>query len=133
MSLETAIYTRLSGFSALTALVGGASNPRIYPNWMPQSTAKPAIAYARIFAERFSAFVQDSGVVRAMVRFDIFADTYDSALAVKEQLRAALQRFQVSSPTKVFDTYVENEIDLYETETELHHLVIDFEFNYVEA
>lgn len=129
MGVEAAIYTQLSGYAGLTALVG----TRIYPRLLPQSSSKPAVVYSRVSSERFSAFSTDSGVVKARMQCDVYAATYDAALAVREQVRGALQRYSVDSPLKVFDTYILNEIDLYDSETELHHLVLDFEINYQET
>lgn len=128
MSVETEIFSRLSGFAGLSALVG----TRIGPNILPQSTTYPAISYRRVSAERASAMGADPGNVRARFQVDVFAETYASARAVAEQVRQALQRWTNNSGTVIQGTYYLNEVDLYEDETQIHHLALDFEVNYLE-
>jgi len=129
MSVESVLFTRLSTFPGLTALVG----QRIYPNQGPDKPTLPYVTYRRVSSERPSAMGVDVGIVRARFQFDAWADTFDGASAVREQIRAALQRWRSATGTVVQDTYFLTDMDLYEEDTRLHHLVADFEINYVEA
>lgn len=126
MPVESTLYTRLTGFSGLSALIGD----RIYPNIAPQRVTKPYIAYRRVSASRFTAFGQDTGDVRARFQFDVFADTYTAAKNVSEQLRLALQRWSTTTGTTIHTIFFLNEVDLYEEDPELHHLALDFEVLY---
>lgn len=138
MSIEALIYTRLSGFAGLTALVA----TRIYPNVAPQNVAPPYVVYRRITATRPGAMGADTGIVRARFQFDVFAggtdavgaaQGFDDAAAVREQVRLALQRWRSAGPPVVQATFLDSQIDLYEDDTELHHLADDYEINYLEA
>lgn len=129
MSVETVLKTRLDGYAGLSALIA----TRVYPNVLPQNVTLPAISYRRVTAERISAMGSDSGVVRARFQFDVWAVSYADARAVTEQLRGALQRWRNASGTVIQDTFFLNEIDLYEDETRVHHVAVDFEINYEES
>jgi len=83
VSIEAALYSYLSGVSAVTALV----STRIYPGQAPEATAKPYIVHHRISGRRFPSVTGPSGMVRARIQIDIVAATRASALAVFEVLR----------------------------------------------
>lgn len=119
----------MTGHSGLAALVGS----RVYPTPAPQNVVAPFITYQRISATRRSGFGSDVGLVDARFQFDVIAATYISMRAVMDQLRQSLQRFRsaVSSPP-VIDTFIENELDLYEDENDLHHGVLDALLHYQE-
>ena len=129
MSIEALIYTRLSGFAGLAALVG----TRIYPNVAPQNVAAPYIVYRRVTAGRPGAMQADTGIVRGRFQVDVFDGTFDGAAAVREQIRQALQRWRSAGPPVVQATFLDTQIDLYEDDTGLHHLADDYEINYLEA
>ena len=132
MPVEAEIYTRLSGYSALTDLVG----TRIFPNQLPQNTTLPAITYHRVSGQRFSAMSGDSGVVKARFQFDIWGDgvkSYKPCIDIREALRGALQRYSQTTGTRIFDIYFLNEFEEYDKVTETQHLVIDYEINYKES
>lgn len=135
MAIETLIFTRLSTFGGLTALIG----TRVYPNIAPQNAARPFVTYRRVTSDRPAAMGSDSGVVRARFQFDTFAEDdetevgFDDAAAIRAQIRAALKRWRDPvGPPVVQDTFLVSEIDLYEDDTRLHHLADDYEVNYRE-
>lgn len=130
MSLDTVLYTRLTTFAGLTALI----SDRVYArNELPQGVALPAVSFMRAGVERVSAMGVDTGLARARVQVDAWASTYDGVRAVAEQLRLALQRWRNVTGTVVQDTYVLTELDLYEPETRLHRVMFDFDVVYVEG
>jgi hypothetical protein len=128
MTVETELFTRLTTYPGLNALVG----TRVYPNKLPQDPTLPALSYRRVSAVRPSAMGSDIGLARARFQVDVWAATYASARAVAEQLRQALQRWRTTTGTIVQDSFVLNETDLYEDTTEIHHVAMDFEINYEE-
>ena len=129
MSIEETIYTRLSGYSGLSALVAD----RIYPNVKAQDAALPYVTYRRVSSTRYSAMGTDAPVVKARFQLDVFAATYDSMSAVRDQVRAAMQRWRNSGTgSTVQDTFIENETDLFEDDTRQQHVAIDVEVNYIE-
>lgn len=127
--IEDSLFTRLSGFGGLTALVAS----RIYPNLAPQNAAYPHVTFRRVTSDRPSAMNRDSGVVRARFQFDTFNEAYDGARLVRDQLRAALQRWRDPGGTPVVqDVFLISETDLYEDDSRIHHLADDFEVIYRE-
>lgn len=126
--IEETLYTRLSGFAGLTALVG----VRVYPNRMPQDVTLPAVSYRRVASGRERAMGANPGIVRARFQVDAWAATYAAARNVREQIRLALERWNTTTGTTVDDVFVESDIDLYEDDTKIHHLSMDFEVIYRE-
>jgi len=124
MAFQEDLYTRLSGFAGLTALVG----TRIYPNKFRQGTRQQsAIRYARIASERESTMSVDVGFVRETYQFDIVAATYSAARAIEKQLLAAIQRWR-DAGIGLQDTFIGSVNDDWDDETEQHRIRVDAEF-----
>ena len=127
MSIENAIYSRLSGYAGLSALV----STRIYPSLMPQDTTMPAVTYQRISGLPISLLSSDTDIIDARFQFSCFASTYDSGRAVVKQIRLALQRWSGTEATvTILDSLMENDTDLYDPDTMLHYPVVDFLISY---
>jgi hypothetical protein len=88
LSLESSLYTALTGNVALAGLV----STRIKPDVLPQGTTLPAIAYQRISTPRAQVFgaTQAVAVSRPRIQFSCWGNTFDEALAVCAALRTAL-------------------------------------------
>ena len=129
MTVNADLTTILEAHAGLSALVGD----RIHSNKLPQGETMPCITYRRISSTRISAMVADTGTVRAIYQYDVWATGYDSMRAVTEQLRQALQRYQGTDTVEIEHIFVNPEIEFYEDETELHHCAIDFEVIYKEG
>lgn len=129
MTIEAVLFTRLSTFAGLTALVG----TRIYPSVAPQNVTAPFVTYRRISAVRRSGFGQDIGIVSARFQLDAIALTYSSMRAVVEQIVLALQRWRsdLTNPA-VIETFIENEYEIYEDEPDLYHGAVDVIVHYRE-
>ena len=84
----------------------------------------PAVTYRRVSSNRYSAMGVDAEVVKARFQVDVWALTYDSASAVRDQVRAALQRWRTVTGTTVQDTFIISETDLYEDDTHQHHIAM---------
>lgn len=115
--IEAVLYSRLRDFAGLAALVGD----RIYPIVLPQKCPLPAITYKRITTPpREPMLSRDTGTAQPFFEVTVFVDyapseaptnaTYDQLLAVAEQVRLALQRWQ-DADAEVDDTYIEDEAD----------------------
>lgn len=129
MTVEADIYTRLTGYSGLSALVG----TRIYPNTIEQNATLPLIVYRRISADRASAMVDDTGTVDARFQFDVYDDQYtDGVRPVTEQLRKALQRYNGTNTVTIQSIFLLNETEYYDDTTELYRVSIDFRIIYNE-
>ena len=101
-------------------------NTRIHPVVAPQNSVVPFITYKRISAIRESGMGEDIGIVTARFQIDVIAVAFGSMRSVMEQARLAMQRYRdAASNPEVLDTYIDNELDLYEDENDLHHGVLD--------
>ena len=135
--LEAALYTRLSGYAGLTALVG----TRIYPNIAPQSVQSPFVTYSRISTTRESAMGADTGLVHVRVQVDCWAaagpndDGYADVKAVAAQVRAALQRYDATVGSVVIqDIMLDSEQDLFDAADPVryHRTSLDFMVHHLE-
>jgi len=127
MSVKGAIYSRLSNFTALTNLVG----LRIYPGIAPQNTTLPYVTFQQISNESISAMSADTGLERPRFQLDSWSDDQLEVENVAVQVRAALQRYEGTlDSTTIQVIFLQNDVDLYDHETELHHVATDFEINH---
>ena len=130
-SIDSALYTRLSGFAGLAALV----STRIYPPLAPQNATYPLVTYQQISAIRPYAMGTQIGLVQARFQLDSWAETSPGARAVSEQVRLALSNYSGTS-----DTIVINHCELVneqrgdpEDQGELHRIIQDFMVWFFEA
>ena len=129
MSIEEALYTRLSTHAGLSALVG----TRIYPSVMPQGVILPAVTYRQISGARVHAMGSDAGLARPRFQLSCWSTTYSQAKDVAAQLRAALQRWRGTlGGVTVQDTFIKDESDLFEPDTGFHRVELEFEINHDE-
>lgn len=89
MTIESSLFTTLSGHAGLAALIG----TRIYPVCLPQEATLPCVVVLRVSTERGQGFgvTQPIVISRPHLRFSCWALTHDGALDVCAQLRAALR------------------------------------------
>lgn len=130
-SIDTALYTRLSGFAGLAALVGTG----IYPPPAPQDATYPLVTFQQISGVRTHVMgPNETGFVDARFQVDSWATSSTSARAVAEQVRLALSCYRGTSDTIVIDLVViENEQALYDDEVELHRIIHDYIVHYRET
>jgi len=127
--IEEAINSRLAGFAGLSALV----SDRIYPAIAKQGAALPYVVHTRISGARESAMGADTGVSRARFQISSFGSTYSSAKSVAKQIRLALQRYSGTvGGDEILAVFIENDFDLYEEDTLLHHVATDVTVHYRE-
>ena len=89
MSLESLLFTSLTGNSGLRSLISA----RLYPDVLPQGATLPAVVYQRISTPRQHTFGAGCPVAvsRPRLQYACWATTPAAALAVCEALRSALQ------------------------------------------
>jgi hypothetical protein len=114
--MEQALYTRLSTYAGLVALV----STRIYPLVAPQNATKPYITYSRISTQREYSYSGYSNLQRVRFQISCYAETYAAAKAIAIQVMAAVEAW-----TAVQAAFVENQTDLFEKETKLYHVPVD--------
>lgn len=111
MSIETALYSYLTSYAGLTALV----SDRIYPLVIPEQASLPAIAYQRISTRITYSHDGDSELDRPRFQFACVASTAKAAREVAEQVVAALSGYSgTMSGLNVGASFIENQLDGYE-------------------
>jgi hypothetical protein len=90
MELNEAIYTYLSAYTALTALVG----KRIYPDKLPDKCPLPAIAYQLVSESETETFTQpEIDLIASTYAFSVYASTRGDADSVSKKIRAAFKNY----------------------------------------
>jgi hypothetical protein len=125
MSIDSALYTRLSTVLAMT---------RIYPPPVPQNATYPLITYQQISGVRGYVYSNQSGWVRARYQIDSYATTPTAARALAEQVRLALSIYKGTIDGVVIDLIViVDETKFYEDDTKLHRISHDYMVDYRET
>ena len=88
--IEQAIFTRLSGWLPLSALV----EARIYPMRAPQNARLPFITYQRISGPRLRSMQGASGQANPRLQVDVYGGSYASVKAAANEVRLALDNFR---------------------------------------
>lgn len=124
MAIQNHIYTRLSTYAGLTALVG----TRIYPVVAPESPAYPLVIFDLIAPNKPKTSGGTSGNhIEALYQVSCWADTYASARAVAAQIVAALEDYAgTSDSTTIQMCYYESEREDFEPTTKKYSIPIDF-------
>jgi hypothetical protein len=112
MSLETKIYTLLSG---VVAVVG----TRIYPLVAPQEAELPLIVYTRISSGREYSMDGYSNLENPRMQIDCFAGTYAEVKTLSEAVVSAMRA------ATTFSVASDNPIEFYEDD-ETYRISTDF-------
>jgi len=132
MSLEAAIlaYTK--------SQVTSVSN-RVYAIKAPIGAANPYIVFKVVSGNFIHSMGGDGGLSETIVQFSVFGDEYGAVKGVVEDLKKAYRNYTKGDGTLmsgahwVQSTLLENEIDLYEDDTNLHHTALDITFWHMEV
>jgi hypothetical protein len=89
-SVEAAIYAILSGYGPITALVGGAKSPRIYPLGIPQGKSVPALVYQQVSSSDEESCDGPLGPRTDRVQVTSWDDDPDGARLLAEAVRRAM-------------------------------------------
>ena len=105
MSIESALYDKLTGTAALTALIGSGNDCRLYPELAPASTTKPYVTFSTISTTRSRHFagITNSQVDFARVQVDIWAATSVSRRDTAEAVRDAMDGFSGAMGDEALD------------------------------
>jgi len=125
--IENAIYSRLSGFAGLSALV----NARIYPLHLPQKPSYPCVAYRRVSSKPISLLAADTDIMESTFDIASFSKEEDESFIVAEQIRLALQRWSGTEATVVvMDCMLLNIDQNYEPDLEIYESELSFMVTY---
>ena len=86
MSAETSVYSALSGYAGLTAIV----STRIYPDVLPDTTVYPAVVFARERTEPLISISNNYFGADVAIKVACWADTRTQADTASTQAQAAL-------------------------------------------
>lgn len=122
MTVEADLYSRVSTYAGFVNL----ASTRIYYSSAPQKPTMPYATFSRISSIRHHMMGSDAGVVHARFQFDAWASTPDSARALLEQIRQAIQRHRGTSTVTIDDILIESDIDLEkEDDSKIYHSSLD--------
>lgn len=112
------VRDRLNGYAGLTAIIGAS---KVFRGVVPQGTVAPYCVVKQVSDLRSYTFGGASGLDRPRIQISCFSLSYGQAKAMAVQVVAALEGWSgVQAALK------QNEIDLYEQDTKLHHVPVDF-------
>lgn len=89
MAFEDSLWSYLTGYAGLSALI----STRLYPNVIPETAPAPAVAYQRISRQRWRSRDGYSGKSVSRYQFTAVGDTPSDARDVALQIVAALESF----------------------------------------
>lgn len=123
-SITEDLQTFLLTQTGLTALVG----QQIYPQTLPQNTTFPAISYeVTNDTPNHTMGSEAANPRKPLITYNVWAETYKEAKQVSAQLHTALEDKTGGLATRTLQWILfENEYDIYESDTEIHHIVVDF-------
>ena len=101
---------------------------RIYPRILPQHVVYPAAVYTRVSAPR-THLMSGPPLIEATLQVDVYGHRNDGAVAfqaVVDEVESALDRYKSATTTPpILASYIDNERDDYEDETQLYRKSYD--------
>lgn len=114
--IEDALYSKLSGDSSISSIVG----TRIYPVKMPDDPTFPVITYQRISSIREPTMSGRSEYCDCIFQIDSWSLSYDTTKQLAESIFLLLEGFKgVVSSVDIQAILTQNEIDLYEDDVKV--------------
>ncbi len=126
MSFETDLHTRLSQDGGISALV----STRLFPALAPQGTARPYCVYTVVSKPHIYSHSGFSGLSKIKVQVSCYGDSYQQAKNVANAVISALETWPGSQGSQ--SAFCTNQQDVYETETGLYRIPIEFQIIYNE-
>ena len=120
--IEEALYTYLTGYAALAALVGA----RVYPMQAPQDAIYPLVVYQQVSGPREYSHSGPSNLAHPRFQFTAWAATFFESRQVAAQVRAALGGYAGTVGTEtLYAVFIDNEVPVYDDKTKQYGSVID--------
>jgi hypothetical protein len=133
MKAADVLFTRLSTFAGVTAIVGSGTAARIYGIALPQNVALPAIVMRATNSERIESVYSDPGMATVRMQLTCWsADSAKEARDLAEQVRGALERYgsalsgTVIAGVTVYDIHMGSEAELYDPEVKAFAVAVDY-------
>ena len=126
MQIEQATLKELLADSGVTNLIG----ERLYYVKAPQDVTKPYVVFFKASGPREYSHNGASALARPRFQFSCFATTYYQAKQIAEAIRAAIEAFSGTmggaGGVEVGSCFCINESDMYEEDTRLFHVAVDY-------
>ncbi len=122
MSVEKDIRTYMGTRTAITDIVGS----RIYAQKLPQEATFPSLVYNRVSTQRTYSHSGDSSLTTPRIQYSCFAETYEDAKDLAEQIVSEMSGFKGTAGTAtIYSTFVESELDMIGPESKLYFIPVD--------
>ena len=128
-TVEESLFSRLSGYAGLTALIGASSSCRAWPKLLRESCTLPALVWDEVSGEYHSTFAASPTLKRARYQLSAWAETSAGAAAVRAQVVAALRDYVGGA---ILATRILSSVALREPETGWYQASVDVELWYDE-
>ena len=126
MQIEQAVLKELLADSGVTDLI----SERLYYVKAPQDVVKPYVIFFKASGPREYSHDGVSALARPRFQFSCFATTYYEAKQIAEAIRAAIEAFNGimggAGGAEVGSCFCINESDIYEDNTQLFHVAVDY-------
>lgn len=120
MALGEILFSRMTSEQTVSGLIG----QRCYPLTLPQETPLPAVAYQ---ADGWGDSQGSGALEQNRVRVAGWATSYAGAIGLAAALVTALDGYQAKSATPaLINMALENRQEIFEPETGLYGVVLDF-------
>jgi hypothetical protein len=130
VTIEEALYTKLSGTAAISTLVAA----RIYPAPLAQEIANPCISYQRIDTPREYSHGGYSSLAVPRFQVDCLADTYEGAYALANAVRQAVQGSSGTwGSVSIYACFVVDERDSFEENPRTFRRSLDLQIHHEES
>lgn len=114
--IESDVHAVLVAASAVAALVGS----RVAAGMLPEGELRPYVTYSLVTGERIGSMT-DSGLMRhARIQLDCWSPNYKEAKQIALAVQGAMEA------SALFDVVFIADQDLYDTETKLHRVIVDY-------
>lgn len=129
MSIDALIYGKLSGTSAVTALV----STRIYPDVLPEAATLPALTFT--CSQGPPTYLTDGNIDHIRGTFKCHVIVAENkkldALAIAAQVQEALDQYATSNSNLILhNTWYDDRGDHYDPATRRHTVTLTFSFWY---
>jgi len=137
VTIEDALFEKLSTDAGVTAIIGSGSDARIFPMILPQNVEMPAVHFSRVSGERTYTMDGKDPLTLARFQFESYSrKTPEEVKSLSEAIRKALEFFKGMIGTfEIQRIFLESDSDLnnFTQETELFRYTQDFLIHYQET
>lgn len=122
-SIETALYSLLSGTSGITDLV----QKRIYPGIAPQTASAPFVVFRMVSDPPIHVMGGDATLYKPRFSVYIHADGYDEVKTIRDVVQTAMRDTSGTYDTIVIQhIYYEDQNDAYDPATNRYYTILDY-------